>query len=539
MTSTSSSSSPNDDGSPPPPGRRRRFGVVEYFGRDCDGHRCGYCGGQDSALTWGMWGHALGCAHYQQLVDRGWRRSGKYLYKPCMKDTCCPQYTIRCQAADFKPSKSHKKVLKRFRLFLLTGQGRAGHVAPKVKQASCDAGVANIVGEAAEDEAAERASSRLKMGQSASPTVALPAEKSQKEPNIANSLAKKSRMDDAEEEVKAQADTKREVKSQAVKPGLGADPSRPPAIKAKDLRRERARQKKIAKGEDPDSGEAKENQEKSLEDFIEEVLHAETAAHAFEIRMVRAHTGEPAFDATFEESFGVYKRYQVAVHDDEEEKVTPKQFKRFLCDAALFDDEDGDQHRDHCQTLGAYHQQYLLDGRIFMVGVVDVLPACVSSVYLYYDPSFAFLSPGTLSALYELAFARRLRHARPALQFYYMGFYIHSCPKMRYKGQYKPSFLLCPESTSAEEPRWAPLEESVAKLDASKYARLVDSGPADFVPRVDHTLVLFAREVEYYRNYKMYLTLSGLRNADEAEVKEYHLLVGRDLATNRMLLFRK
>ena len=33
----------------------------------------------------------------------------------------------------------------------------------------------------------------------------------------------------------------------------------------------------------------------------------------------------------------------------------------------------------------------------------------------------------------------------PALHYYYMGFYIHSCHKMRYKADYQPSDLLCPE----------------------------------------------------------------------------------------------
>ena len=48
---------------------------------------------------------------------------------------------------------------------------------------------------------------------------------------------------------------------------------------------------------------------------------------------------------------------------------------------------------------GSFHQQYWLDGRIVAVGVVDILPTCVSSVYLYYHPDFASLSLGSYSAL--------------------------------------------------------------------------------------------------------------------------------------------
>lgn len=52
---------------------------------------------------------------------------------------------------------------------------------------------------------------------------------------------------------------------------------------------------------------------------------------------------------------------------------------------------------------------------------------------------------------------------------YYMGFYIHSCPKMSYKGSYTPSSLLCPERLT-----WVPLELCRPVLDAHKYSRLSD-----------------------------------------------------------------
>ena len=48
---------------------------------------------------------------------------------------------------------------------------------------------------------------------------------------------------------------------------------------------------------------------------------------------------------------------------------------------------------------GSFHQQYILDGKIICVGVLDVLPSLVSSKYLYYDPDYSFLSLGTFSAL--------------------------------------------------------------------------------------------------------------------------------------------
>lgn len=49
--------------------------------------------------------------------------------------------------------------------------------------------------------------------------------------------------------------------------------------------------------------------------------------------------------------------------------------------------------------FGSFHHQYWLDGKLVAVGVIDILPRCVSSVYLYYDPDYSYMSLGTYSAL--------------------------------------------------------------------------------------------------------------------------------------------
>lgn len=43
----------------------------------------------------GMWAYQMTTQDYQDLIDRGWRRSGQYCYKPHMNVTCCPSYTIK------------------------------------------------------------------------------------------------------------------------------------------------------------------------------------------------------------------------------------------------------------------------------------------------------------------------------------------------------------------------------------------------------------------------------------------------------------
>lgn len=53
----------------------------------------------------------------EDLLDRGWRRSGSFLYKPDMERTCCPSYTIRLRADDFVPSKEQLRVSKRMQRY--------------------------------------------------------------------------------------------------------------------------------------------------------------------------------------------------------------------------------------------------------------------------------------------------------------------------------------------------------------------------------------------------------------------------------------
>ena len=49
-----------------------------------------------------------------------------------------------------------------------------------------------------------------------------------------------------------------------------------------------------------------------------------------------------------------------------------------------------------------------IDDKIFAVGVIDLTPNTLSSVYLFYDQKYEFLSPGTLSALREIEYCLRI-----------------------------------------------------------------------------------------------------------------------------------
>lgn len=149
------------------------------------------------------------------------------------------------------------------------------------------------------------------------------------------------------------------------------------------------------------------------------------------------------------EKFELYKSYQVAVHHDEPSKVSMSGFQRFLCESPLQRSTSPDGKR-----FGSYHQCYRLDGRLIAMGVLDLLPHAVSSVYLVYDQEFAEWSFGKLSAMREACLA-----LEQGYEFYYMGYYIHECQKMRYKGDYRPQLVL--DSMTYE---WQELADQVKSI---------------------------------------------------------------------------
>ena len=54
-----------------------------------------------------------------------------------------------------------------------------------------------------------------------------------------------------------------------------------------------------------------------------------------------------------------------------------------------------------------------IDGEVAIVGVLDFLDSSISSVYLFYDPKWEFISPGTISALREIEYMKKVRHLTP------------------------------------------------------------------------------------------------------------------------------
>ncbi|KAI9854293.1 MAG: Arginyl-tRNA--protein transferase 1 [Vezdaea acicularis] len=176
--------------------------------------------------------------------------------------------------------------------------------------------------------------------------------------------------------------------------------------------------------------------------------------HGFEVKL------EP--DTFSESKFRLYENYQRLVHKEPPSRITRAGFRDFLCDSPLTRSTQTLANGKE-KKLGSYHQCYYLDDRLVAIGVLDLLPHCVSGVYFIYHDDLSKWQFGKLGALREACFAGESDY-----RYYYMGYYIHSCVKMRYKASYAPQNVLDPETYD-----WDPLEpEYTHRLDRRRYVSL-------------------------------------------------------------------
>ena len=132
--------------------------------------------------------------------------------------------------------------------------------------------------------------------------------------------------------------------------------------------------------------------------------------------------GEPVPD---QERFALYAAYQTRWHRDDQ--------------APDYDDFAAFLYSSPTHTLEFTHR---VGGRLIAVGICDVTPQGLSSVYFYFDPDEARRALGVFGALAEIDFARSA-----ALPYYFLGYWVRDCPTMHYKADYGPAEILCLDGT--------------------------------------------------------------------------------------------
>ena len=257
------------------------------------------------------------------------------------------------------------------------------------------------------------------------------------------------------------------------------------------------------------------SQQKVLKRF-EKFLKGELAGDA-EAPTPKKFSITTARSSFVEEEFALWKKYQVAVHGDSGEELRRSAYERFLV-VSPFTVEAASPGTPSV-GYGAFHQQYRIDGALIAVGVIDVLPSGLSSKYCFWDPEYAHLSVGKLSALKEIEWTREQSKRSPSFEYYYMGYYIHSCRKMRYKAEYSPSEILCPATH-----RWVNVNDVDVqrRLDAGEI-RLTDATPLE-PPQCDPAqslvgLALRGKLMQAVRLYELPGMLSRMQSLDISKAK--------------------
>ncbi|KAH8922340.1 arginine-tRNA--protein transferase 1 [Atractiella rhizophila] len=397
---------------------------------------CGYCSTRvspsgnklrsekKSSLSYGMWAHRLSPQMYQSLIDRGWRRSGHYLYHPDMDRTCCPQYAIRLLVEDFKPSKSMRRVINRFNRFLIDG-GKDEKTAKDEQDVEMDVEDGEVRNDTAELERAENLIGKVSL----SPAALL---------------------------------------ATTVTPALPSAPARTTSLKSTNLT---APPNLTGKATTPNGGPVWKPGTKGKAVFDLRASINAPSAVANPVHTLRTELIASDSEDHFEERYSLYKDYQMSIHNEGEDKVTERGFRRFLCESPIIPQPlpstsssilDGSTRGN---KFGSHHLLYWLDGVLIALAVLDILPKGVSSVYFCWRNEYARYRMGKYSAMREIALVKEL-----GLSYYVMGYYIHNCQKMRYKGQYSPSELLDPDTNT-----FYPLSTVIPLLEQSLNASFSSS----------------------------------------------------------------
>jgi arginine-tRNA-protein transferase len=116
--------------------------------------------------------------------------------------------------------------------------------------------------------------------------------------------------------------------------------------------------------------------------------------------------------------FELYSRYMNARHrGGSMDKPTQSQYREFLS----------------CSWAETVFYEFRLKQRLVAVAVSDRLDDSLSAVYTFFDPALPGRSLGIYAILWQIEEAKRLDR-----EWLYLGYWIESSPKMRYKNAFRP-----------------------------------------------------------------------------------------------------
>ena len=466
------------------------------FSNDNNGHKCGYCNKEDGSFSFGTTIIKYPVEIYEKMMLDGWRRCGNYVYIPNIEKSCCKLYTCKLNVLEFKINKEQKKVMKRFRKYLSgeyelnkdkTNQKddkKKGHIEMK-----------NI------DEIKEKIEKILKEYLNKKQYIEIIEKYIKIDKNLLNdklkelhvrtntnkkfnfhysidliyiinkiieTFTKKNniKFDDIKKldmdlfhNFKECYNSDNEELELFEKTGHINITDKTKPKKVTNVVENKIIEKKEKKEDKKKKKEKKEkNKEKEKEKLVEKYSfeYFPEIVNEPEINLPLKHTYTCELTDKIQiddEKFKVYEKYQINIHKETHEETTKESFDRSWGKTNLIDNiniklpNDLTQKTKHPELYpkkyGTYNFIHRIDGKIVAVGIWDILPTCLSSVYLYYDTDYQFLDLGVFTAIREIEYIKSFHDLIDNnFKYYTMGFYCETVQKLRYKGFYEPTQLL-------------------------------------------------------------------------------------------------
>lgn len=358
-----------------------------------------------------------------QLLDKlyqaGWWRTGTIFFKPDIRVVCCPNYSIRHEVSKYVMSKSHRAIVRRFKNFLCNGDGRW------------------------KDDAL---------------LASLP------EPQKNTNLNK-------------ETGTKKRKQKGPVQPGKGADPSKPPCRKAKEIRKEKWVEKQRLRGEVASTPKQPQNS-KTIEEILEDADSIVPGQkHQFRQELLPCKPLSQKLNLLLKREYEIYCKFQDRIHKEKSKFHSYDEYVWGFVESVVTND---DGRTAPGVRQGTYHIHYYLDEELVMVTIADITPSLFISIYFFYDPDIRFIHPGIYTVIREIALTRQLQKVMPNLKYYILGYYNFTIPKISYKDQFRPTEIQCPDTY-----HWLPLKQVVSRIADNQYVRLSDD---EYDPKIDRNV---------------------------------------------------
>lgn len=167
------------------------------------------------------------------------------------------------------------------------------------------------------------------------------------------------------------------------------------------------------------------------------------------------------------EAFDLYNTYHVSKHDK------PIKSEHSYTEHVVYSPYRQQEGKGGI-VYGTYHQEYYLGDKLAAVGVIDVVPYGVVSIYMWYDNSKEInrYSFGVYSALKEIEYVCSLNARNPDMKYYYLQGWNPQNKKLSYKANYTPVEFFCPCISTEWIPRISGVEECIDnKLKAAEAAK--------------------------------------------------------------------